>query len=97
MKDRRDLNELRNIKACAWYVPGITALEESDRCDSCLQLVVNAVIEQCAVVAANVKDGYSANIGTSEDDQKFGKDPDGPWVLNSDVAAAIRNLKREIK
>lgn len=51
-----------------------------------------AVIEECARVAENVRDGYSANIRTSENEQEFSRDPDGPWVLNIDVALAIRAL-----
>jgi hypothetical protein len=54
---------------------------------------VDAVIEECARVAGNVRGGYSANIRTSTYEQEFSKDPDGPWVLNSDVANAILALK----
>ena len=43
-----------------------------------------------AKIAENVIDGYSANIRISLEEQEFSKDKNGPWVLNSDVAAAIR-------
>ena len=46
--------------------------------------------EKAAQVAANVRNGYSAVIRISEDEQEFARDHDGPWVLNSDVAEALR-------
>jgi hypothetical protein len=52
--------------------------------------LVYATQEACAKIAENVKDGYTSNVRISEDEQEFLKDPDGPWVLNSDVAKAIR-------
>lgn len=55
--------------------------------------LVAAEKEKCAVIAENVTDGYSANIRISLDEQEFLKDKDGPWVLNSDVAKAIRRSR----
>lgn len=55
------------------------------------------VIEECAKVAENVKGGYTANIRTSKDEQELIRDVDGPWVLNGDVARAIRQLAEESK
>jgi hypothetical protein len=52
-----------------------------------------ATQEACAKIAENVKGGYTANIRFSPDEQEFSKDKDGPWVLNSDVAKAIRDGK----
>jgi hypothetical protein len=43
-------------------------------------------------VAGNVRGGYSATIRVDEHEQEFVKDNDGPWVLNTDVADAIRAL-----
>lgn len=56
------------------------------------QRVWKAAIAAAAKKAENVRDGYSANIRTNAREQEFSRDPDGPWVLNSDVAAAIRSL-----
>ncbi len=53
----------------------------------------DAVVEECARVAENVKGGYSANIRLSVREQELVPDEDGPWVLNSSVAASIRSLK----
>lgn len=55
--------------------------------------LVQATQEACARIAENVKDGYTANVRVSRDEQEFLKDKDGPWVLNSDVARAIRESK----
>lgn len=55
--------------------------------------LVLATQEACAKIAENVKDGYSANIRTSLGEQEFLRDQDGPWVLNADVAKAIRESK----
>lgn len=60
---------------------------------SAINDLVAAQKEKCAVIAENVTNGYSANIRISLDEQEFLKDKDGPWVLNADVAAAIRKSK----
>lgn len=65
------------------------------RTDKCriagLEQQLAAETERCAKIAENVKGGYSANVRLSEDEQEFSKDEDGPWVLNSWVADAIRS------
>jgi len=45
--------------------------------------------ERDAGIARSVKGGFTANIRVDESEQEMIRDPDGPWVLNSDVAAAI--------
>lgn len=50
------------------------------------------IIELCADVAENVRGGYSVNIREDESEPEFVKDVDGPWVLNADVAKAIRSI-----
>lgn len=77
----------------------ITKLATSEAVDVplLLQRVAEAVLlerEACAVIAQNFKGGYTANIRTGKDEQEFSRDKDGPWVLNSDVAAAIRVRRR---
>lgn len=52
--------------------------------------LVFATQEACAQIAESVKGGYTANIRSSPDEQEFSRDEDGPWVLNADVAKAIR-------
>lgn len=58
--------------------------------DEAIQSAVLAEREECAKIAENTRDGYSAAIRLSEDEQEFVKDIDGPWVLNADIAKAIR-------
>lgn len=53
---------------------------------------VAAGIKAAATCAENVKNGYTANIRVTRAEQEFVRDPDGPWVLNSNVAAHIRAL-----
>lgn len=60
---------------------------------SAINDLVAAEKEKCAVIAENVRDGYSAAIRTSLEEQEFVKEKDGPWVLNSDVAKAIRRSR----
>lgn len=55
--------------------------------------LVLATQEACARVAEGVKNGYTANIRSSLKEQELVKDKDGPWVLNADVAKAIRESK----
>lgn len=50
---------------------------------------------RAAEIAENVTGGYTAAIRTSETEQEFLRDPDGPWVLNSHVAEAIRAAANE--
>lgn len=52
----------------------------------------NAGLERAAVVAETIKGGFTVNIRVSKDEQEMLRDPYGPWVLNSDVATAIRAL-----
>lgn len=47
--------------------------------------------ERCAKIAEGVRGGFTANVRTAGNEQELIRDIDGPWVLNSDVAAAIRN------
>ena len=49
-------------------------------------------LEQAARVAARVVGGFTANVRVDESEQQLVPDSDGPWVLNSDVAKAIRAL-----
>jgi len=67
-------------------------------CPDCMKSriakAIAAETQRCAKVAEGVRGGYSANIRVSEDEQEFVKDPDGPWVLNSEVAAAIRQSRK---
>ena len=42
--------------------------------------------ERCAKVAESIKGGYTASLC----DDLLVPDEDGPWALNSDIAAAIR-------
>lgn len=55
------------------------------------------ILEQAAQIAEGVKNGYTAAItgdGPEPDGTtKFVQDIDGPWVMNSDVAKAIREAK----
>jgi hypothetical protein len=59
-----------------------TAVEEAQR----------EAFARAAVVAESMRGGFTANVRVSADEPELVRDPDGPWVLNSDVAAAIRAL-----
>ena len=50
----------------------------------------SVAIERAAKIAERVVGGFTANIRIDESEQELVPDPDGPWVLNSDVAKAIR-------
>lgn len=65
----------------------------TDKASYLIRAAYNRGIETAAKVADGIKGGYSATIRTSRDEQEFSKDKDGPWVLNSDVAKAIRAKK----
>lgn len=65
----------------------------TDRASYLIRAAFNRGIETAAKVAESTKGGYTANIRTSRDQQEFSKDKDGPWVLNADVAKAIRAKK----
>ena len=69
-----------------------TALARAKSAEKRLAEAEATALEEAAKVCENVKDGYSANIRTSVHEQQFVRDPDGPWVLNSDCARAIRSL-----
>lgn len=51
--------------------------------------------ERCAGIAESVRGGFTANICIDESEPELLPDPDGPWVLNADVAKAIRAPKPE--
>lgn len=63
-------------------------------CTSCILAALREVdrdaTERAARVAENVRGGYTANIREDESEQELVPDVDGPWVLNTDVARAIR-------
>ena len=71
-------------------------------CDECLAAALDSFAaervtaavaqerEACAVVAENIRGGFTANIRVSPKEQELVRDPDGPWVLNHTVANAIR-------
>lgn len=70
------------------------ALDAILPCAPCLRrnkalLAFHATVRECAETAQDVKGGFTSNIRMSEDEQEMVRDPDGPWVLNGDVAAAI--------
>jgi hypothetical protein len=65
----------------------------TNRASYLIRAAYNRGVETAAKVAGNTKGGYTANIRTSRDEQEFSKDKDGPWVLNADVAKAIRAKK----
>ena len=83
------MNEVRDI------LREIINMEPADtvRLTNAAARLVLATQERCAQIAENVKNGYTANIRTTADVQEFSKDPDGPWVLNTQVAKAIRESK----
>lgn len=55
-----------------------------------LQQTRREAFEECAKIAENIRCGYTANIRINKNEQELIKDQDGPWVLNSTVAQAIR-------
>ena len=74
---------------CVW--PGHAAINRAVRA------AVLSTQEATAVVAGNVRDGYTASVYTcsaepSERSTTMIRDADGPWVLNSDAAKAIRAM-----
>lgn len=50
---------------------------------------LEAAIRRAAEVARSVRNGFTATIRASVEEPELIRDPDGPWVLNSDVADAI--------
>lgn len=64
----------------------------TDRASYLIRAAYNRGIAAAAKVAENTKGGYTANIRTSLSQQEFSKHKDGPWVLNADVARAIREI-----
>ena len=52
--------------------------------------------ERCARIAETFTGGFTANIRITEDECELVRDPDGPWVLNSDIAAALRAPAGEV-
>ena len=93
----------KKIRAVSAQLQRAATVEECDKIlDKLIQIANeldaagserNAVLEEAAKVAENVRDGYSAVIRVDVSEQEFARDIDGPWVLNSDVAEAIRALK----
>lgn len=85
MAEKIDLEDLRKVKACEPHDFPCNrphALNNAAGCNDCLQLVVNAVIEQCAVAA----------------DDWMKHDMEGWMVDNHPfITEAIRNLKGEVK
>ena len=51
--------------------------------------------EACAKIAEKFVGGFTANIRTNEFEKELIPDKDGPWVLNRNVAAAIRARGKE--
>ena len=64
--------------------------EEANKILEIIQPLITAAVaeerERCAKVAESMKGGYTASI----DEDILVPDKDGPWTLNSDIAAAIR-------
>ena len=67
--------------------------ELTDKASYLIRHAYNKGLERAARIAENTKGGYSATIRTNPDEPEFVKDKDGPWVLNADVAKAIRSEK----
>lgn len=78
-------NELRDFQAALKTL--------TNKASYLIRAAYNRGVETAAKVAESTKGGYTANVRTSPDEQKFSKDKDGPWVLNADVAKAIRTKK----
>jgi hypothetical protein len=78
-------NELRDFREALKIL--------ADKTSYLIRAAYNRGLETAAKVAESTKGGYTANVRTSPDEQEFSKDKDGPWVLNSDVAKAIRAKK----
>ena len=49
-------------------------------------------LEEAAKIAETTVGGFTANFRTSNYEQEMIRDDNGPWVLNSSVAEAIRAL-----
>ena len=58
-----------------------------------VKAATDAAIERCAEVAEKFVGGFSATVRVDEAEPEMVGDDDGPWVLNSDIAAALRELK----
>lgn len=65
-------------------------LHFGDSLKAVAELGFRAGMEAAAKIAEGVKGGFTANIRIDESEQELVRDKDGPWVLNSDVAARIR-------
>ena len=76
--------EMQNISTMV-YARGLTR--------RIAQAAAQAERERCAKVAESVVGGYTANVCVDPREQVLLPDPDGPWVLNSDVARAIRAIR----
>lgn len=70
----------------------LAGAEYAHSVEDAIQRAVAGMRERAAQAAETVRDGYTANIRVSEDEQELVRDPDGPWVLNSEVAKVIRSL-----
>lgn len=80
------------IAQANWNAACNDIAELQSRADAAERDARRKALEEAAQIAESVRDGYSATIRTSADEQEFVKDDDGPWVLNADVARAIRAL-----
>jgi len=71
--------------------PGVVA-ELTPYFQRALDAAAAAAYEHAAQVAESTRGGFTANIRSTVDEPELVRDPDGPWVLNSDIAHAIHAL-----
>lgn len=68
-----------------------------DFCHADLIRVERAVRAETLAAAAKIarltKGGFTANIRTSPKEQEMIRDPDGPWVLNAEIAERIESVQ----